>query len=289
LALFVLVSARDVEFLRGRGVDGLEVTSLQAAVQCPDDEDACYTTPGCGYCIDGDYDSACLAGDHAGPFARPDDLKDCKKQWTPGVSRPKGSMCVMVLSPLDVRCYEQCSYDGSSIAETFVVPSAKACDQYDTAFKQTKAAPAERKAVHEHIAQYLLQAAVKRAGAKLALALTPNDMTRELIGDGLRDLEKDGLGALEDGCCDYFTGDAFGFCGWTFTQDVESYVNDEVLSIPLVQNVNNWLVNTADEYVPSGVRNVIDDVADVYNTGKSVVDACESAGSAIVHGLFGWL
>ena len=60
-------------------------------------------------------------------------------------------------------------------------------------------------------------------------------------------------------------------------------------SIPLVRNVNNWLVNTANELVPGGVRNVVDDVADVYNAGKSVVDACEDAGKAIVHGLFGWL
>ena len=66
-------------------------------------------------------------------------------------------------------------------------------------------------------------------------------------------------------------------------------MNNEIQSIPLVRNVNNWLVNTADEHVPSGVRNVVDSVADAYNAGRGVVDACERAGSAIVHGLFGWL
>ena len=65
-------------------------------------------------------------------------------------------------------------------------------------------------------------------------------------------------------------------------------MNNKILSIPLVQNVNNWLVNTANELVPSGVSNVVDDVASAYNAGKSVVKECESAGSAIVHGLFGW-
>jgi hypothetical protein len=30
-------------------------------------------------------------------------------------------------------------------------------------------------------------------------------------------------------------------------------------------------------------------VLNAYNAGKRVVDACESAGKAIVHGLFGWL
>ena len=55
-----------------------------------------------------------------------------------------------------------------------------------------------------------------------------------------------------------------------------------------MQNVNNWLVNTADEFVPSGVSNAIDDVANAFGT-SGIVDACENAGSAIVNGLFGWL
>jgi len=198
----------------------------------------------------------------------------------------------MVISKSDTRCYKQCTY-GQGIGETFVVPSQRACDAYDSAFKSTAADPATRKKVHEHIAAYLLRKAVAKAAATLsrdsAVNATPNDLTRQLIGRGLLDLENDGLQALETGCCDYFTGDALGFCGWSFTKKVESYVNKKIQSIPLVRNVNNWLANTANEYVPSGVRNVVDDVASVYNTGRSVVDACEHAGSAIVHGLFGWL
>ena len=206
-------------------------------------------------------------------------------------------MCVMTLSKLDVRCYQQCTY-GQSIGETFVVPSQKACDSYDSAFKSTQADPDTRKAVHEHVAKYLMQKGLEKAEGRLLRLRAasgvntsrPLDMTRELIANGLKDLETDGLNTLEDGCCDYFTGDAFGFCQWGFTKDVESYVNDQIMQIPLVQNVNNWLINTANELVPSGVRNVVDDVADAYNNAKSSVEsACEHAGSAIVHGLFGWL
>jgi hypothetical protein len=112
-------------------------------------------------------------------------------------------------------------------------------------------------------------------------------MTRQLISDGLNDLEEKGLDTLEDGACDYFTDDMFDFCQWSFTKDVESYVNDKVLSIPLIQNANNWTIDTADEYVPSGVRNVVDDVADVYNAEQDVWDACESAGEDVIGGLFG--
>ena len=93
----------------------------------------------------------------------------------------------------------------------------------------------------------LLNEAVKvaeaklRANAKLMNASAPLDMTRQLISNGLKDIESQGLGALEDTACGYFTGDAFGFCQWGFTKNIESYVNQQVMNIPLVQNVNNWL------------------------------------------------
>ena len=222
--------------------------SGSSSTSCPSGTDACYVTPGCGWCIDNHYNNGCFPGDSAGPFRLPMDVANCNKQWTPGVHRAAGSMCVMTLSDLDVRCYEQCSY-GQSIGETFVVPSQKACNSYDSAFKSTQADPVTRKAVHEHIAGYLMHKAVQKAEAKLKLRrrLTGgrHDMTRQLIADGLTELEKEGLSALETDCCDYFTGDALGFCHWSFTQKVETFVNDEVLSIPLVQHVNNWLVNTA--------------------------------------------
>ena len=41
--------------------------------------------------------------------------------------------------------------------------------------------------------------------------------------------------------------------------------------------------------VPSGVSNVIDDVANVYNAGQDMWNSCEQAGAGIVSGLFGWL
>ena len=265
-----------------------------APSSCPDDETACYSTVGCGYCIDDSYDGTCLAGDTARPFSLPAGQGNCTKQWTPGAYRAAGSMCVMAISDYDTRCYADCSY-GEGIGETFVVPSSAACATYDSAFKSTQAKPADRKRVHEHISSYLLQQAV--AQAALALERECNatggvrvgDMTRQYIASGLQSLETKGLTTFESGCCAYFTGDAAGFCSWSFTKDAESYVNKAIESIPLVKNVNNWLVNTANELVPSGVRNVVDDVADAYNAGKRVVDACESAGKAIVHGLFGWL
>ena len=150
---------------------------------CPDDESKCYETPGCGWCIDSSYNGGCLAGDQARPFKLPPDFVDCKKQWVPGIYRPPGSMCVMVLSAQDVRCYEQCCYGecpyGQSVAETFVVPSEKACDSYDTAFKSTQAKPDMRKAVHEQISGYLLQKAVDKAHERLmhANSSRPLDMT----------------------------------------------------------------------------------------------------------------
>ena len=169
------------------------------SASCPDDDEACYSTPGCGYCIDEKFNSGCYAGDHAGPFKLPSGQGNCTKQWTPGVYRTPASMCVMVISKDDTRCYKQCTY-GQGIGETFVVPGQKACDAYDSAFKSTCADPVTRKKVHEHIAAYLLQKAIGKAAvlsAQTALNGTTRDLTRQLIAHGLVSLENDGLQALE--------------------------------------------------------------------------------------------
>lgn len=59
--------------------------------------------------------------------------------------------------------------------------------------------------------------------------------------------------------------------------------------IPIVQHVSNWIINTASEIIPPGARNVINDVATAYNTGKSFVDDCKRAADGICGGLFGWI
>jgi hypothetical protein len=89
---------------------------------CPNSESTCYDTPGCGYCIDSDYvrpcrcmlscnnycvlerqDGECRTGDMAAPFNPPSG--GCTKQWTPGVYRAAGSVCLMASGNTDVRCY----------------------------------------------------------------------------------------------------------------------------------------------------------------------------------------
>jgi len=266
---------------------------------CPSDpsgsvrtESSCLVTPHCGWCEDTDGGKGCIAGDLTGPFLLPAYLSNCKTQYSPGWYRGQGSVCLSIDSSASVQCDESCAAYGQSDGESFIVPSSSACQAYGAAYSKLNVDAATRKKVHEHVAGYLMQKGVAKAAAAAAAgnltAIKPLDMTRQLIGKGLQDLEEDGLSTLETGACDYFTGDAFGFCQWGFTQDIESYVNDKILSIPLVQNVNNWLVNTADEFVPGGASNAIDAVAFAFGT-SGIVDACESAGSAIVNGLFGWL
>lgn len=214
-------------------------------------------------------------------------------------------MCVSVVSDSDVRCYQQCQY-GEGI-ETFVVPDQKTCMQYDSAYKNTAADFGNRKQVLEGVASFIFQQAVKKAvlraqGLNGGIRFNgsnhngtvdrPLDLTRELIGDGIQDLEDEGLGALEDAGCAAFTGPAAPFCAWAFKSPIGQYVNNEIEQIPVVQHVANWLGNTADEMVPSGVRNCVDSVSDAYNaykTGSRFISACETAGSAITSGLFGWL
>ena len=90
-------------------------------------------------------------------------------------------------------------------------------------------------------------------------------------------MEDKGLGYLEDTACGIFTGPAAPFCAWAFNSPMGQYVNKEIENIPLIKHTANWIANTANEYVPSGARNVIDDVADAYNTATNFENQCKSA------------
>ena len=123
--------------------------------------------------------------------------------------------------------------------------------------------------------------------------LEPLDMTRQLIGNGIHTMEDDGLNWMEDAACDAFTGPAAPFCDWVVSSPIGQYVNNEIENIPVVRHIANWLGNTADEYVPSGISNAIDDVSDAWNDSGGSSSGFESAvgdaASDICSGLFGWL
>ncbi len=127
------------------------------------------------------------------------------------------------------------------------------------------------------------------ARAHALKTLAPLDMTRQLIGEGVKQMEDRGLNYIEDSACGIFTGPAAPFCAWAFNSPMGQYVNKEIEQIPLVQHCANWIANTANEFVPSGARNVIDDVANAYNTASNFENECESAANSITGGLFGWL
>jgi len=242
----------------------------------------------------------------AGAFG---DNVDCEKAWYAGRYRTPTSMCVSVVSDDDVRCYNECQY-GEGI-ETFVVPDQKTCDAYDSALNKIQVPFSVRKEVLQHVTGIVVNNATKlgymrllqkrqdrvemlsrlnkTAHAAAVRWLRPLDMTRQLIGEGVKDMEDKGLGYLEDSACGIFTGPAAPFCAWAFNSPMGQYVNNEIESIPLVQHCANWIANTADEFVPSGVSNVIDDVASAYNAASNFESSCESAANAITGGLFGWL
>jgi hypothetical protein len=212
--------------------------------------------------------------------------------------------------------YQQCQY-GEGI-ETFVVPDEATCEAYDSAYNQGGTTSLSmRQQVLTSLAAVVLKTATKQAEitlmkmrtqrsidlafarrnnhseAVLRRLLEPLDMTRQLIGDGIHSLEDDGLNWLEQSACVAFTGPAAPFCSWVVTSPIGQYVNNEIESIPVVQHVANWLGNTADEWVPSGVSNAIDSVSDAWNNAGGSSSGFESAvgnaASEICSGLFGWL
>ena len=111
--------------------------------KCGVGETACYSTPGCGYCVSEASDGDCLPGDMTGAFTPA--AHDCKREYSwyhAGVYRTDQSMCdtVFLLKPStalslpchclslalhgiftafrcviavgedDVRCYQDCTY-----------------------------------------------------------------------------------------------------------------------------------------------------------------------------------
>lgn len=68
------------------------------------------------------------------------------------------------------------------------------------------------------------------------------------------------------------------------------------MSIPMVQNVNNWLTDTVADAIPAGARNTMNNVIEVYNdvqagtkTVAKLVSTCASVASTVASTLFGWL
>ena len=242
-------------------------------------ETACYSKPGCGYCISNNYDSGCIAGDMTGPFfsgGSSATAANCDRQWTAGVYRTPESMCVIAVGEDDVRCYKDCTYGLPGQAETFVVPSQAACNQYDTAYTAVKTEADLRQEVHDHVAGYLLSQAVVQSHVELlhragfhehALRsnstwhathmlnislIFPNkterdllglsfsgDLTRELLHSKLLSLEQDGLSSLETAACEGVCTPCAPFCATVFESTFATMVNKQVLEIPVVQNINS--------------------------------------------------
>ena len=269
---------------------------------------------GCGWCIDANYNSECLNGDMAGPLTT--SPINCTKGWYAGRYHSPASMCVMVLSNDDVRCYQSCTY-GQGI-ETFIVPDQQTCQQYDSAYKSSGADATTRKAVIQYLTRVILDKATNAAGIELSrlrtervslvhearsnnrtneltrlLALAPLDMTRDLIGWGVNKCMSEGLPWLERAGCTAVAWEppAALFCIKAVNSPFGTYVNKQILCSErsIVKNCANWLIDTCDEHVPSGVRNVIDDVADAWNEGggKEIYSIGKAAYS-ICSGIYGW-
>ena len=58
--------------------------------------------------------------------------------------------------------------------------------------------------------------------------LAPLDMTRQLIGEGVKQMEDRGLNYIEDSACGIFTGPAAPFCAWAFNSPMGQYVNGKL-------------------------------------------------------------
>ena len=297
---------------------------------CDGGETACYSKPGCGYCISSDYDSDCLPGDMTGAFTPVQ--HNCDRQWVAGVYRTEESMCVVAVGKDDVRCLKDCSYGLPDQGETFIVPSQAACNQYDSAYKIVETEASLRHEVHVHVSAYLLTHAVadahvellNRAGfydharyanetfyatRMLNASLTfptqeemaiagrhVDDLTRDLLHSKIENLEVTGLGKLEEGACEGVCTPCTPFCHVVFTSEFATTVNRKVMSIPVVQNVNNWLADTAADAIPDGARNLMNDVIDDYNKVQRAIEpiehlvsTCASVASSVANTLFGWL
>ena len=68
------------------------------------------------------------------------------------------------------------------------------------------------------------------------------------IAQGLTDLEADGLEKLETGACDVFSGGAGApFCSMLFDNPIASWINNEIVNIPIVHKFTYWCLLPACE------------------------------------------
>lgn len=251
---------------------------------------------------------------------------DCKHAFYAGVHYSPGSQCVEALATNDVRCYDRTPHDdctyGLPGGNTFVVPSYQACQQYDTAYKKTQTPAMLRRQVQQHVSSYVLKQAVQKMHVRLLIKagyfevarrsnatgemLFPadtewqarmGDATRDLIAQGLTDLEADGLEKLETGACDVFSGGAGApFCSMLFDNPIASWINNEIVNIPIVHKFTYWLADTCSDLIPGGARNLMNDVVDTYNDVKRAIKPITdlwsdvtSVASKVSDTLFGWL
>ena len=74
-----------------------------------------------------------------------------------------------------------------------------------------------------------------------------------------------------------------------------TWLNDKIVHIPIVENLNNKLADSAADLLPKGARNLINDVVDTYNAVEAkvvpvvnFVNECASTAKKVADTIFGW-
>lgn len=190
--------------------------------------------------------------------------------------------------------------------EAFVVPNQKACDDYAKVLKRARATPQIRKDTHNKVGEYLLNHGAKLAAKKkrhdqglsdyddddsAVSREGQNKMTRQDIGNALKNMGADALASLEEGACDFVDPAGAEFCRYLFNNPIASFINREIMSLPLIGTMLKVVINTCMAIVNAIpiLKDIIVAICELYNLYKNIMSAVYTAARSIFNFFFGWL
>jgi len=195
---------------------------------------------------------------------------------------------------------------GRRLHEAFVVRDQEACDDYAKVLKRARATPQIRKDTHNKVGEYLLNHGAKLAAKKkrhdqglsdyddddsAVSREGQNKMTRQDIGNALKNMGATALASLEEGACDFVDPAGAAFCQYLFNNPIANFINGEIMSLPLIGTMLKVVINTCMAIVNAIpiLKDIIVAICELYNLYKNIMSAVYTAARSIFNFFFGWL
>lgn len=193
------------------------------------------------------------------------------------------------------------TYSGCQRADSYSVSSERCNNLAIYFYKSGGARSSDRQAGHESVASNAMltvtKKILKQRQSLLQRGVTLDPVSPEEIAQGIAGLEVKGLGIAEEMLCNGVTqGAATDFCGFILNTEVVQWVNQKMISLPVVGQVTHQIATLASGAIKKGeelVQGAVHAVAEAAMAAlPTLVDTCKRAASSIVHfalNFFNWM